>query len=100
MTLNRFVFYLRVLRMFCDKNRDVPRQLREAIATGDTARLQETAHALKASAGTIGATAMSRQAATLMQAARQGSGGPDGYALHLADDLDALIRALDAALTL
>ncbi len=100
MTLNRFVFYLRVLRMFCDKNRDVPQQLRDAIALGDEVRLREIVHSLKASTGTIGATNMSRQAATLMQAARQGSSGPDGYALGLADDLDALICQLDAALSL
>jgi two-component system sensor histidine kinase/response regulator len=100
MTLNRFVFYLRILRMFCDKNGDVPHQLRKAIAKGDAAQLQELAHALKASAGNIGATELSRGAATLMQAARQGSGGPDGHTLHLADDLEILIRKLEAALTL
>ncbi|MBI5899090.1 MAG: PAS domain S-box protein [Rhodocyclales bacterium] len=100
MTLNRFVFYLRILRLFTDKNRDVPRQLRDATAQGKLGSVQEIAHGLKTAAGTIGAIDMSRQADALMQAAREGNSGPNATALRLADDLEQLIRQLDAALAI
>jgi two-component system sensor histidine kinase/response regulator len=98
MTLNRFVFYLRILRMFADKNANAPVLLREYATQNDPEGVQELAHGLKTSTGTLGAMALSHQAGAVMQAAREGKSGLSDSALRLADDLEQLIDQLNAAL--
>jgi HPt (histidine-containing phosphotransfer) domain-containing protein len=77
-----------VARLFLD---DCPRraaELRTAVASGDPARVQRSAHALKGAVATLGAWPARELAARLERAGREG---------HL-DEAPALLEALDAEL--
>ncbi|MHB1372343.1 MAG: PAS domain-containing hybrid sensor histidine kinase/response regulator [Thauera sp.] len=65
--------YLGLLRLFVEGG--YGKQLQDAVDAGNTDALRRTAHAIKGSAATIGATALSKAAAELE--ARVASGSPD-----------------------
>jgi two-component system sensor histidine kinase/response regulator len=68
--------YLQMLRRFVDGQRDVPTQLRLALAAGDWATAERLAHTAKGVAATIGATEFPAHAAALESALRL-RGAPD-----------------------
>ncbi|MEW6763031.1 MAG: response regulator [Pseudomonadota bacterium] len=69
-----------------------PRQLREALAAGDHARLQTLAHNLKSSAAYVGAFALTGAAARLEQGLRE------GHLERVGVDVAAVVAALDTVL--
>ncbi|MFH1981960.1 MAG: response regulator [Pseudomonadota bacterium] len=64
------VVYLKILAGFAENNAATADELRQAIATGDRTRLAGLAHALKGSAGNIGAGELETAARDLETAAR------------------------------
>lgn len=93
-------FYLRLLQRFYQGQHDCAAHLREALIRGRQDEAERLAHSLKAVAAQIGATEISRQAATLEQAIRAGQ---DHTALHVAlqqleQVLAELISRLDQVL--
>jgi PAS domain S-box-containing protein len=93
---NRMDKYLRVLRLFVEGHHDDPQRLRQMAAAGDLAALQQLAHALKGSAGNIGALVVHEAAVTLLSATREAgeAAAAGGHALRLADELSVLVAAI------
>lgn len=97
-TLNRFPFYVKVLHLFVDSNSEVPNQLRALASQDDQHELGEIIHGLKASTATIGAHALSEQAAAVVDAARNAHPKVLEMALRFADRLEEFLSALGRAL--
>ncbi len=97
-TLNRFPFYLRVLRLFIECNSALPVQLRELVRIGDSQELLGIVHSLKGSAATLGAQTLSDQAAVVVYALRNAQPHGADLALRFADALALQILALELAL--
>jgi HPt (histidine-containing phosphotransfer) domain-containing protein len=66
--------YARLLALFADSHAPNVAHLSELVATGNRAGLIELSHALKGSAGTVGALHLSAAAATLLAALRADAG--------------------------
>ena len=92
--------YLRLLALFVEQQGHVAERLRERLRAGDPAEVQRLAHALKGSAGNLGATQVQTVADALQAAVRQDA-GPDAIARHvetLAAALPPLLDGIRAAL--
>jgi len=66
--------YLRLLNLFIDTHAQDPRHFSEDLAAGDLASIKARAHALKGSAGNIGAAGVSEAAALLHSALAEAAG--------------------------
>jgi PAS domain S-box-containing protein len=66
--------YLRLLNLFIDTHAQDPRHFSEDLAAGDLASIKARAHALKGSAGNIGAAGVSEAAARLHSALAEAAG--------------------------
>ncbi|HEB97554.1 MAG TPA: response regulator [Sedimenticola thiotaurini] len=89
--------YRRLLRRFRDSGRDQVAAIRAALAAGDREEAVRHAHTLKGTAATLGATPLSRQAASLEQALRERAPetGVQNDLQQLATALDALVAGLE-----
>ena len=92
--------YRALLDRFVDAHRDYSARLVEALQRGDRALAERLVHTLVASAGQIGAAALSAQADALQQALRAGQPVDDVLAATpaLVGALDELLEALRASL--
>jgi len=92
--------YARILALFIDSHAQDAQHFSERLAAGDLAAVLARAHALKGSAGNVGAVEVSEAAAALLSAARQGAARPviDGHCSVLVARLTPLIEGLRAAL--
>ena len=81
--------YITMLRKYVAGQKTCVQTMREAIASGDWATAQRTAHTLKGVSGTIGATAIPAYADALEQAIRE---------QRSASELEAMLTALDGPL--
>jgi two-component system sensor histidine kinase/response regulator len=86
--------YLDLLSKFAKGQRDVPQQVREALASGDAATAERLAHTLKGTAGNVGATAIQSAAAAVEAAIREGRGVAAELAA-LTPLLDEMVKALE-----
>jgi len=84
--------FARLLRMFADGHAEDTRQIVERLAAGDTEQVQRLAHALKGSAGNLGAMQVAA-AADALEAAIRRDAGRDEIA-RLASDLTAELTPL------
>jgi two-component system sensor histidine kinase/response regulator len=84
--------YLTLLRKFATGQREMPQQLRAALAIGDEATAERLAHTVKALAGNIGALELQRMAEEIEQAIREKM--PRYTVDRLADDLAPRVYAL------
>ncbi|MEJ6020802.1 PAS domain-containing hybrid sensor histidine kinase/response regulator [Ramlibacter sp. PS4R-6] len=84
--MNKKPLYLAMLKRYASGQREAMRELRDALAAGDTATAERLAHTAKAVAGNVGATLVQDQAEQLEQALR-----------HRPADTGVLLDALDAA---
>jgi len=85
-----------VLRLFAERNRGVPADLRGQVESDDFSAIEPTAHSLRGSAAMLGAVALSETAGAVLSALRAGA-APDlirPLALTLASDLDALLDGI------
>ena len=91
--------YRRVLQLFADNHATTAERLGQQLGDGEFAAAEHLAHALKGSAGNIGASAIQQLAAQLEQALRQHDGGTAGtLAGQVAPPLNQLIADLRQAL--
>ena len=92
--------YRRILGIFTRSHRDEIAKLRQLLADGQHSDAERAAHTLKGSAGSVGATEVSRCAAELELALRQHAAAEQVEALVARLDvrLTGLIPAIDAAL--
>ncbi|MFO1424083.1 MAG: Hpt domain-containing protein [Candidatus Competibacteraceae bacterium] len=93
--------YRRLLTLFLDHHGQDPTRLAARSAAGDWAEVRSLAHALKGSAGNLGATAVQRAAETLQRAIDQGA-DPAAHPAQvetLTTALTALLAGLRTALT-
>jgi len=97
-TLNRFPFYLRLLRVFIATSQAIPGQLRDAAERGDREAMTGIVHGLKTSAGTLGIRVVSDLADALMSAAHGGSADLGEPARRIADALEQFIVPLREAI--
>ena len=97
-TLNRFPFYLRLLKVFISTSQAIPGQLRGAADRADRETMTEIVHGLKTSAGTLGLKDVSDMAAAAMVTARGGSADLVEPIRRIADALDEVIAALRNAI--
>jgi CheY-like chemotaxis protein len=80
--------YLAMLRRYATGQKDVVREIRQALATGDNATAERLAHTTKAVSANVGATRVQERAAELEAALRQGT--------HASSQLQALVLALES----
>ena len=85
-----------LLGEFAAQYANLPAETASALATGDIDNLARQMHGLKGTAANLGLEALSRQAATLEAALRQGQSPAEAVAA-LAACLDTLLPALRAA---
>jgi len=92
--------YLAMLRRYAAGQKDVVREIRQALAQGDGATAERLAHTTKAVSANIGATLVQQRAADLEAALRQGSDAAHSEALVLAlqAPMSTLLDALNAQL--
>jgi PAS domain S-box-containing protein len=83
------VLYARLLGMFRDRECDFPQRFRQTLQEGDRGAAMRMAHDLKCVAGTLGAQAVQRAAASLERACLDEADAPT---------LDALVVGVDHAL--
>jgi two-component system sensor histidine kinase/response regulator len=83
--MGKKTLYLAMLRRYVDGQKDVVRQIREALAQGDAATAERLAHTTKAVSANVGAVHVQERAAELEAALRQGAP---------AAQLEALLAAL------
>lgn len=93
-TLNRFPFYIRILRLFVDSNSEIPGEVRKLARLNRHQELLEIIHGLKSSTGTIGALALSNLAAAVAVAARNTQPQAVDLALEFADELERTISVV------
>ncbi len=91
--------YLRLLRGFVDDQRDLPAQLRAALARDDLAAVERLAHTHRGLASGLGATALALAAESLEARVRGGEPRPaiDAAAHELSERHARLFGALDDA---
>lgn len=96
--LGRPALYADMLQRFVQGQRDVQQTLHAALAAGDWALAERTAHTLRAVAGNIGAQELSQQAQALEQALRAHAPAQALQPLTaaLGEALEPLWQALDA----
>jgi two-component system, sensor histidine kinase and response regulator len=89
-----------MLRRYAAGQKDVVREIRQALAQGDGATAERLAHTTKAVSANIGATLVQQRAADLEAALRQGSDAAHSEALVLAlqAPMSTLLDALNAQL--
>ena len=97
-TLNRFPFYLRLLKVFISTSQAIPGQLRGAADRADRETMTEIVHGLKTSAGTLGIKVVSDMAEAVMVTARGGSADLVEPIRRIANVLDEVIAALRNAI--
>ena len=92
--------YLRLLALFADSHGSDPQRLRLMLDAGDLPGVQKLAHALKGSAGNLGAMGVSEAANALQSAVRQTAARAeiDRRARKLIDELLPLLAGILAAL--
>ena len=93
--------YARILALFVDSHSQDAKRFSADLASGDLAAVLARAHALKGSAGNVGAVEVSEAAAALQSAARTGVARQviDGYCSVLVAKLTPLIDGIRAALS-
>jgi HPt (histidine-containing phosphotransfer) domain-containing protein len=96
-TQDNRAFYLRLLRMFRDEQRDFVARFTASERAGDCAAMTRAAHTLKGLAGNIGAHAVREAAGALERACQeQQAGSRVQEQLDLVDDaLSSVLQALD-----
>ncbi|MBU0604175.1 MAG: response regulator [Gammaproteobacteria bacterium] len=94
--MDKPALYRRVLRGFIRSQHDFSAQFARVRADADTAAAARLVHTLRGLAGTIGADALARVAATLEQQLQAGApdDGIDAAAFALTHELEALLGAL------
>ncbi len=97
-TLNRFPFYVRILRLFITSNSHLPTELRHLANQERHQELLEIVHGLKGSTATIGAQALNECAAAMVNALRNDQSQAIVLTSEFADALHETISALDIAL--
>nr|WP_255429407.1 PAS domain S-box protein [Ramlibacter albus] len=95
--MGKTALYESMLARYADGQRDVPVQLRAALAAGDTATAQRLAHTSKGVSATIGAMQVAAAAEALEHALRDGC--ETQRALALTDAFESQLRPLVEALT-
>jgi two-component system, sensor histidine kinase and response regulator len=98
--LNRIDFYVSLLRSYSTSQRDVPEQIRQALASGNRLEATRHAHTANGLAGQIGAD-KARAAAERLEGLLRADRPDDEIALALEpleDELAAAIGAIDAVL--
>ncbi len=94
--LGKKPLYLAMLRRYAAGQKDVVAQVRQALATGDTATAERLAHTLKGVSGNVGAVAVQDRAGALELAIRDGQ-APAEIEAHVAG-LEAPLADLLAGL--
>jgi two-component system sensor histidine kinase/response regulator len=94
--------YLAMLRRYAVGQQDVVRDIRQALAAGDTTTAERLAHTTKAVSGNVGATLIQERATALESALRQGQGAQEAEPLlaGLEAPMSELLAALGAHLAL
>ncbi len=92
--------YARLLAMFADSHHGDIGHLSDRLAANDLAGVEQLAHALKGSAGNLGAMGVYSAAEALQTAIRQGAGRDEAHRRHaiLATELSALIESIRSQL--
>jgi PAS domain S-box-containing protein len=88
--------YVQLLGLFADSHVDDPQRIAEWLAAGDLPRVQGLAHALKGSAGNLGALTLSAAADALQSAIRRNAAREeiDSMAIDLATGLRTTIAGI------
>ncbi|HNC19359.1 PAS domain S-box protein [Accumulibacter sp.] len=97
-TLGRIEFYARLLSMFVDSHAPDSEGLRMLACSDDQEALGQLVHALKGTAGNIGALHLSGKASSLMTDLREHRPNLYSQVMALADELEQLINGLRQAL--
>ncbi len=85
----------KLINRFCETQADVTVRIQAAIASGDTDTAKREAHTLKGLAATIGATLLSKRAATLEDILQRGiTQGRDEELINLQKDLLSLFEII------
>ncbi len=95
---NRLEFYERLISLFIGRHIDDVQHLQRLAASDDSQSLEALVHALRGASGSIGAQALSEQAATLLKAIHRGDPDVADQARRLSDVLGQLLDDLDHAL--
>ena len=92
--------YSKLLRMFADGNQAHPQRIAGLFAAGDLAAIEPIAHALKGSAGMLGALELSALAQDLVSALRgkAGTGEIGPLCVKLSDELSAMVASVHQAI--
>jgi PAS domain S-box-containing protein len=91
--------YLSLLHQLVEGHREDPARIRALLAAGSRAEAQRLTHALKGVAGTLGLTALARNATRLDALLRAEAESADAAVLgHLTDELAAGLASLSAVL--
>jgi CheY-like chemotaxis protein len=100
--MGKKTLYAAMLRRYAEGQRDVVREIRQALALGDAATAERVAHTTKAVSANIGATFVQERAADLEAALRQGAGTAqlEPLVLALEQPMTELLAALQAQLAL
>lgn len=98
MALGRVDFLVSLLRLFAQTHAGDAARLRELLAAGDREGLGRLAHGVKGVAATLAATGLAERAARVQAGAQTAAGPAAAEVQALANELDAFIAALQAAL--
>jgi len=98
--MGKKTLYLAMLRRYADGQKDVVREIRHALATGDAPTAERLAHTTKAVSANVGATLVQESAAQLEAALRQGTDPAqlEPLVLALEQPMGELLQALHAHL--
>jgi CheY-like chemotaxis protein len=88
--------FRRILKQFVAKWTGLPKQLNDALSTGDLTRLRHLAHTLKGTAGNISAKALQAAAGQLEKAALNPNGAKEG---KVSSEINVIIKQVDEELT-
>lgn len=97
-SLDRIDFLVHILQLFIQTHGGDADKMRELLASGDDEALRRLAHGLKGAAATISATRVAELAAEVQLGTRETGQAGSPEVAQLADELDALVAALEAAL--
>jgi two-component system, sensor histidine kinase and response regulator len=100
--MGKKTLYAAMLRRYAEGQRDVVREIRQALALGNAATAERVAHTTKAVSANIGATFVQERAADLEAALRQGADAAqlEPLVLALEQPMTDLLAALQAQLAL
>ena len=98
--MNKKPLYVAMLRRYLAGQKEVVKEIRQALAAGDTATAERIAHTTKSVSGNVGATQVQQRAEALESALRAHADAQqvEGLILELATPLSALLAALGEAL--